>query len=203
MEIYEPAIQIGGSALIPVDVRIIAATNRDLVAAIDKGEFRQDLYFRLRVLVLRIPALRERPEDIPILFKYFAGLFCHKIGLQLDAFSLDNIDFLINYSWPGNVRELVNLCEQFVALAGCEPDPGRLLQRLFEEVRREYSSAGNLAMNGDNLSNWQVSWHKLEGAILEKMLAESGLTKAAFAQSVGLSRAGLWKKISRRSRGSN
>ncbi len=110
-------VRIGGSAPISVDIRVIAATNRDLQKAVDQREFRLDLYHRLKVVELDIPPLRRRAEDIPLLIEYFIGELTQDNKSRLEGFSAAAMDLLQNYAWPGNVRELRNLIEHLVFLA--------------------------------------------------------------------------------------
>ena len=109
--------RIGGSAPISVDIRVIAATNRDLQKAVDQREFRLDLYHRLKVVELDIPPLRRRAEDIPLLIERFIGELTEDNKSRLEGFSAAAIDLLQSYAWPGNVRELRNLIEHLVFLA--------------------------------------------------------------------------------------
>ncbi|HVO26149.1 MAG TPA: sigma 54-interacting transcriptional regulator [Candidatus Margulisiibacteriota bacterium] len=115
--------RIGGSKTIRVDVRVIAATNRDLSKAVAEGNFRQDLYYRLNVFPVTLPPLRTRPEDVPLLVHYFVGRFAAKIGRQISRVPRAAMQRLIAYSWPGNVRELENVIERAVILSrGTELD---------------------------------------------------------------------------------
>lgn len=109
--------RVGSSATIEVDVRIIATTNRDLGRAVAAGDFRQDLFFRLNVLPLHIPALRERAEDIPVLAAHFVERVARREGLEAPRFTDAAFQRLCEYHWPGNVRELQNLCERAVVLS--------------------------------------------------------------------------------------
>ncbi|QGP93159.1 Anaerobic nitric oxide reductase transcription regulator NorR [Neomoorella glycerini] len=185
--------RLGGNSLIPVDVRIIVATNRDLKEAVRQGEFRQDLYFRLNVLPLYIPPLRERPEDIPLLFEHFARTFSRRLGRRLNLDNLHNVHLLQEYYWPGNVRELVNFCERFVALAGQQGDQDELLKQLLQESRQEFNPGHGL--NLLEKGRWKETWQELEKNLLEQVLAESGMTKTALARSLGIDRTTLWKKL--------
>ena len=110
-------VRIGGSAPISVDIRVIAATNRDLQKAVDQREFRLDLYHRLKVVELDIPPLRRRAEDIPLLIEHFISELTEGNKSRLEGFSAAAIDLLQSYAWPGNVRELRNLIEHLVFLA--------------------------------------------------------------------------------------
>lgn len=108
---------VGGSHTKKSDVRIIAATNRDLKAMVEEGAFREDLFYRLNVFPLLIPPLRERRDDIPRLLYHFLGLFCRQTGKQIDGFSDEALEMLTSYAWPGNVRQLKNTVERLVILA--------------------------------------------------------------------------------------
>jgi transcriptional regulator with GAF, ATPase, and Fis domain len=111
---FEP---VGSSKTLRVDVRIIAATNRDLTEEVRLGRFRSDLYFRLNVVPLTVPPLRMRPEDIPLLVPYFVSRFAKKFGRKIDGVSRDTMELLARYPWPGNVRELQNIVERAVVLS--------------------------------------------------------------------------------------
>ena len=112
--------RVGGEKVIPVDVRIIAATNKYLPSLIEKGLFRQDLYYRLNVLGLDVPPLRHRREDIPILAHHFLEVYMKKNKKTIKGFTPQLMDTLIRYDWPGNVRELMNVIERSVVLAQSE-----------------------------------------------------------------------------------
>jgi PAS domain S-box-containing protein len=114
--------RVGGSAPIPVDVRVIAATNRDLTRSVREGTFREDLFYRLNVFPIHLPPLRERPEDIPLLVTFLVNKFAVRIGKQLAGVSRQTLQRLLEYPWPGNVRELMNVLERAVILA-----PGPML----------------------------------------------------------------------------
>ena len=117
--------RVGGSNLIKVDVRVIAATNRDLFRSVSEGTFRQDLYYRLNVFPVQLPPLRERREDIPPLVHYFVRRFSLKIGRKITRIQRETMERLMNYSWPGNVRELENVIERAVILStGIELEVG-------------------------------------------------------------------------------
>jgi len=119
--IEEKRIQrIGSARPIPVDVRIIAASNMDLKKMVEEGKFRQDLYFRLNVLPIQLPPLRERKDDIPLLLDYFVKKFNEKYRRKVKGFSPEAVEALKQYQWPGNVRELENLVERLVVLSDGE-----------------------------------------------------------------------------------
>jgi DNA-binding NtrC family response regulator len=110
--------RVGSEQPFQVDVRVIAATNKDLAEAIKDGKFREDLYFRLNVVPLRTPPLRERREDIPLMAEAFVREFCDENGMRRKGLAVEVVEALGRYRWPGNVRELKNLCERLVIMGG-------------------------------------------------------------------------------------
>jgi transcriptional regulator with GAF, ATPase, and Fis domain len=109
--------RVGGTASVRVDVRVLAATNRDLLKAVREKSFREDLYYRLSVFPLQIPPLRDRKEDIPALALFLIKKFASRIGKQIDGLDKETMRCLVAYSWPGNIRELENVIERAVILA--------------------------------------------------------------------------------------
>jgi formate hydrogenlyase transcriptional activator len=109
--------RVGGSRTIHIDVRIVAATNRDLKAMVAENQFRADLYYRLAVFPLTIPPLRERREDIPVLTGYFVQKYSRRIGREIESVPAQAIEALTGYDWPGNIRELQNVIERSVILS--------------------------------------------------------------------------------------
>src|SRR5262249_45653421 len=107
---------VGGTASIRVDARVVAATNKDLQAEIRGGRFREDLYFRLNVIPIAVPPLRERQEDIPLLAEHFMAEFAREYGRRIKAFERGAIGALQRYPWPGNVRELRNTIERLIIM---------------------------------------------------------------------------------------
>lgn len=152
--IQEREIQrVGGDQTLKIDVRIVAATNRNLLAEVDAGRFRQDLYYRLNVVALALPPLREREEDIPLLAAHFLKKFAEKNGKHIKGFTPEAMDRMLKHAWPGNVRELENAVERAVvltlgeyigerelppALSGGadEPRPGSFANLTLEELER-------------------------------------------------------------------
>jgi PAS domain S-box-containing protein len=108
--------RVGGTAAIKSDVRVIAATNRDLAACVREGTFREDLFYRLNVFPVHLPPLRERPTDLPLLVRFLVQKFSNRVGKRIDAVSHETMDRLVKYPWPGNVRELQNVLERAVIL---------------------------------------------------------------------------------------
>jgi transcriptional regulator with GAF, ATPase, and Fis domain len=112
--------RVGGTGSIRTNVRVIAATNRDLQAAIDVGTFRSDLFYRLNVFPIEVPPLRERPEDIPVLVGYFIDRYARKAGKSVRGINKKSLDLLQSYPWPGNIRELQNVIERSVIVCDAE-----------------------------------------------------------------------------------
>jgi DNA-binding NtrC family response regulator len=109
--------RVGGKDWLPVDVRVVAATNFNLAEAVKHGEFRQDLYYRLNVVAIHLPSLRERSDDVPLLARHFLKRYCDENGKSISSIADKAMDLLCSYSWPGNIRELENAIEQAVALS--------------------------------------------------------------------------------------
>jgi transcriptional regulator with GAF, ATPase, and Fis domain len=112
--------RIGGARPIPVDVRVIVATNRDLKAAIAASEFRSDLFYRINVFPIEMPPLRDRQEDIPMLVKFFIDRYARKAGKQIVSASNKTLELLQSYPWPGNIRELQNVIERSIIVCDTE-----------------------------------------------------------------------------------
>jgi len=110
--------RVGSTQLIKVDVRIIAATNKDLFRAVKEGVFREDLYYRINVVNLQLPPLRQRREDIPLLFEHFMYKFNQEFNKEIKHISLEAMELLMKYAWPGNIRELENILQRAIVLAG-------------------------------------------------------------------------------------
>jgi transcriptional regulator with PAS, ATPase and Fis domain len=168
--------RVGDSSPIKVDVRIVAATNQDLVEKVRTGEFREDLFYRLKVVVLAIPPLRERKEDIPILVEHFIKKFNKKFDKQIGAVSEDVIRIFMKYSWPGNVRELEHTMEHAFILC-----------------RQNVITVKNLPSDFNmNLEETPVANNKT--AVLKALKSANG-KKARAARILGISRSTLYRKI--------
>ena len=164
--------RLGGSDTIKVDVRVIAATNRDLMRAISEGRFREDLYYRLNIFPIHIPPLRERKGDIPLLVRYFVKKYSAKVGKQVQRVSQEVMDGLLNYNWPGNVWELENITERAVIITrGKRLEVGNWLPR--REVLAEMSGVATLAevershiLRVLESTHWRVSGEKGAAKVL-------------------------------------
>jgi len=184
-------IRVGGEAPIKIDVRVIAATNKDLVQEIEHGNFREDLYYRLNVVTLKVPPLRERREDIPLLAQHFLSTFAEKNRKQLKGFTPQAMDRFLKYAWPGNVRELMNAVERAVVLSRSEYlDAEDLPVSLKEGESSEDESALPKGAVSGNLPLEDVE----KATILSTLESTSG-NKSEAARRLGITRKTLHKKL--------
>jgi transcriptional regulator with GAF, ATPase, and Fis domain len=186
--------RVGGNETIKTDARIIAATHRDLEEEVQKGNFREDLFYRLYVIPIMLPTLKKRKTDIPYLVSYFIEQFAPKKDPSSARFSEDAMKILVNYSWPGNVRELKNLIERLVVLHEGEQI---LPEDLPEKIQAESSrSAQGKDVNGGGISfNTAVS--EFEKALIISALDKTNWVKNRAAQLLKIKRTTLVEKIKR------
>jgi DNA-binding NtrC family response regulator len=184
--IEEKAVtRVGDSRPRPVNIRIIAATNGDLERAIDAGQFREDLYFRLDVIRVTIPPLRERPEDIPPLIEHFVEKYNAELNTDCPGFESDAIEALCQYPWRGNVRELENFVERALIFGG-ERSVG--LQDLPVDVSRNVRAA-------ESTFDLRVATRGFERQHIIKVLASLGHNKVAAAEALGIGLSSLYRKL--------
>ncbi|MGF1530016.1 MAG: sigma-54-dependent transcriptional regulator [Puniceicoccaceae bacterium] len=184
--------RLGSNKEIPVDVRLVCATNRNLEKMVRKGDFREDLFFRLNVVRLPLPPLRERKEDIPHLLEHYLNLFSRENGFPLTRLSSNAIRILSNYAWPGNIRELRNFAENTVVLKqGGEVDEYDLDPRfiLGPEEDEDFGS-GSLSPEGKSLTV-----EDNEKRLLRNALVKSRGNKTRAAEMLGISRRTLHRKL--------
>ncbi len=187
-------IRVGETVVRCVDVRVIVATNKDLEAAIERGDFRSDLYYRLNVITIHLPPLRERRSDIPLLSKHFARKFAAKCLKGPISFSQEAMDALVNYDWPGNVRELENAIERaLILMEGNDLD----LCDLPDDVIRAYEAReSGMRANRDDESFYEaVNDYKRE--LISCALAQSDGVQARAAEILGLKRTTLNEMMKR------
>jgi len=184
---------LGSSETRKVDVRIIAATNRDLRKAVEEGRFREDLYYRLRVVEIEIPPLRERREDIPALAHHFLDEANEKMGRALRGFTNAAMDRLCSHSWSGNVRELENEVQRAVALAGEEQT---VRQEMLSEHLRAASGAQRAAIEVSEEQDLNEAVDDLKRAMIREALEQTG-SKTRAAERLGIPRQSLQKMIKR------
>jgi len=188
--------RVGGEETLKVDVRIIAATNRNLEEAVAKNEFREDLYYRLNVVMITVPPLRERTEDIPRLVRHFARKFAEKNRRVLDRITDECMELLIHYPWPGNVRELENAVERgIILMRGTELTEKSLPLPIQRQavVQRDKQPGGD---DGE-----PVSLLEAEKQLVFKTLEETGGNKSEAARRLGITRKTLQNKLNRYSEG--
>ena len=183
--------RVGGTKTIHVDVRVIAATNKDLEAEIEKGTFRDDLYFRLNVIPIRVPPLRERVEDIPALAKEFVSEFSLATNIEAKTISGEAISMLQQYNWPGNVRELKNLIERLMIMVR-----GNRIEA--KDIPPPYNRSCNIktgveySLVTDSLKEAKSQFEK---AFIEAKLQQFNANISQTAEAIGIERSNLHKKI--------
>lgn len=182
--------RVGGEEVVKVDVRVIAATNKDLIQEIESERFREDLYYRLNVVTLNVPLLRERKDDIPLLAQHFLGTFAEKNRKQIKGFSPQAMDQLVKYDWPGNVRELMNAVERAVVLSRSEYlDEQDLPLVIKDALSGEEKIPSRYAVPAD------LPLEDVEKATILKTLESTDGNKSEAARRLGITRKTLHKKL--------
>jgi len=179
--------RVGGSETIKVDVRVIAATNQDLQKAVQEKRFREDLYYRLNVIPIYVPPLRERKEDIPLLIDYFMEKYRLITGKAIDDISDDALDMLMNYDYPGNIRELENAIEYAFARTKNRQITAEKLPLTIREQARK-------AVFGNSHAS-DVTARTEEYIRIRRALEHHRWNREAAAQALGISRTTLWRKM--------
>jgi two-component system response regulator HydG len=172
--------RVGGEDVVKVNVRFIAVTNKDLVQEIEAGRFREDLFYRLNVVTLSVPPLKERREDIPLLSQYFLENFAKKNNKVFKGFTPQAMDRFLKYKWPGNVRELMNVIERGVVLARSE--------YLDESILPVSGVSGELVLT-------DLSLEEVEKVTILQTLEAAGNNKSEAARRLGITRKTLQKKL--------
>jgi DNA-binding NtrC family response regulator len=178
--------RLGGTKTLKVDVRLIAATNRDLRAALEEGTFRQDLYYRLNVVAIDIPPLREHKEDIPSLVNFFLERFAQSSGKKITGISPEALKLLMQFHWPGNVRELENVLERAVTFAA---GPALTPADIHLDTAAPSTTAAPVLPEGVTLEQW-------EQQIIREALRRANGNKSQAARALGLSRNALRYRLS-------
>jgi transcriptional regulator with PAS, ATPase and Fis domain len=191
---------VGATTPKKVNVRVIAATNKPLKEMIAKGEFREDLYYRINVINVALPSLRERQEDIPVLMDFFLQKKCEEAGMPLKTFSKKCLEKMLDHTWPGNVRELQNEVERLVVLAGEEKNitPDMLSSRILESSESHSGGSGHSGgfLKGVNTNgSLKDALEELEILMIREGLKRCGFNKSKLAKELGISRAGLIMKV--------
>ncbi|MBF0126262.1 MAG: sigma-54-dependent Fis family transcriptional regulator [Magnetococcales bacterium] len=181
-------VRVGGTQSIPVDVRFVAATNRNLGEAVTLGKFRQDLYFRLNVITLAIPPLKERRGDIALLAEFFLKRGAERMDRKVRSIAPEAMALLRAYDFPGNIRELENVMERAVALCNEESvTPQHLPDALRIQVIRTFRNRGDRAPTLEELETDYIRW----------VLDETGGNQTMAAEILGIDRVSLWRKLKR------
>jgi two-component system response regulator HydG len=182
---FEP---LGSSRTVTVDIRVIAATSRDLLTEVREGRFREDLYYRLNVVPLTLPPLRERREDIPLLADHFLAIFREKNRKAIKSISGKALDLLTRYDWPGNVRELENCIERAVILAR---DAVIVPADLPPQIHMQLEGPGDAAL----ALPYGISLDEMEKALILKTLDQTGGNRTRTAEILGINRRTLQNKL--------
>ena len=182
--------QVGGTKTFKVDTRVILATNEDLGRAVAEGRFRQDLYYRINVINIELPCLRDRISDIPLLAKHFLRQVCSESGKTARSFSEEALAALQGFRWPGNVRELQNVIERAVllgkhAVIGLEDLPSHLL------------AASSMAVETSSTRTLKEALEAPERQIILNVLEANQWNRHATAEALGINRTTLYKKMKR------
>jgi len=185
---FEP---IGSTRSVKVDIRVVAATNKNLEELVKKGRFRHDLYWRLNVVPIHLPPLRERKEDIPLLISHFLEIYNDRYKGKVTGFSESAMELLLNYDWPGNIRELENLVQRLVVLKG----EGIILpEDLPEKIRENGHLHSFLRLEGEKL-NLNEAVTNLERYLITEALRRAKGVKSRAAKLLGIKRTTLLHKM--------
>jgi DNA-binding NtrC family response regulator len=180
-------IPVGGRDPLKFDVRLLAATNKDLEEAVKKGAFREDLFYRLNVITIHLPPLRQRKEDIPLLANYFLQKYAQRFGKPLTKVSKEALRVVVNYDWPGNVRELENAIERAVALSeGDTVETTDLPEKIV-----------NAKMPILHMEDYEMTLEALEEQHVKQVLQKTGGDKVKAAQVLGINLSTLYRKLVR------
>ncbi|MFA6809004.1 MAG: sigma 54-interacting transcriptional regulator, partial [Eubacteriales bacterium] len=192
--------RIGDSRIIPVDARIVCATNRNLKNEVEKGNFRQDLYYRLNVISITLPPLRERREDIPLLLQYFLQDISIKMGVPVAHMNLGIMDYLISYDWPGNIRELQNVVERMINIANGEDIS---VKHLPQEIMHPMKKVDYTPINGLDIQTTvntkrdkkKQLFAELEHKEIVNLLSKYQGNVSRAAREMGISRNTIYRKM--------
>ncbi len=184
--------RVGGTDAVEVDIRIVAATNRDLTKAVAEGHFREDLFYRLNVVSIHLPPLRERREDIPFLAAHFLDKFAKENGRELKGYTASAMDYLTAYEWPGNVRQLENVIERCVVLSGGEYIDADDLPPEIKDEESQFKSAVDLLPTKLDLSE---TLEKIEAAVIRRALVKGDFVQVKAAELLNISKSLLQYKL--------
>ncbi len=184
--------RVGGVDSIKVDIRIVAATNKNLKEAVENGTFREDLYYRLNVVSIELPPLRERREDIPFMIDHFLAKYSAENNKKFEGFSPAAMDYMSAYEWPGNVRQLQNVIERCVVLTSGTVIKTDDLPAEIKDEETQFKSAVDLLPTKINLAQ---ALDKIEATLVRRALVQSNFVKVDAAEMLGLSKSLLQYKL--------
>jgi DNA-binding NtrC family response regulator len=180
---------------VPIDLRVIAASSKDLDAAVQSGQFREELYYQLNVVPLQVPSLRERIEDIPELLRYFADFFANRDKLPYRQFPVAVQNRLRNYPWPGNLRELRNLVQRLLILGNAPEVSIEEVELSLGHVAPGEKHAAGVPVGIDFNQPLREAREQFERTYLQHQLNESGGSVGVLAKKVGMERTHLYRKL--------
>jgi len=190
--------RVGGNRTIEVDVRVIAATNKDLPSQISTGLFREDLYYRLNVIPFHVPPLRERRQDIPLLANHFLAFFCTKEGRETKTLDYEAMEAMTRYPWPGNVRELKNLIERLVIMVPTNVITRSQLPLSITSQQLSITATGDLASHESSLAaadTFRQAREEFEKEFILRKLEENDWNVSRTAEAIEMERSNLHRKI--------
>ena len=185
--------RIGENESRKIDVRVISSTHRNLKQEIEKGNFRKDLYYRLKVITIELPPLRERKEDIPALVQHFIKKYSKSIGKKVSGITLETMNLMQTYLWPGNIRELEHEIERAITLAN---EDQKITPDLLSDEIRQPSLSSALKIPGDAKSLKEII-AQFERSLIQEQLNSCNGNVSRLAQRLGITRQGLFKKINK------
>jgi len=188
--------RVGGTRTVEVDVRVVAATNKHLDEEIKSGHFREDLFYRLNVVPFKVPPLRERKEDIPLLLNYFLSQFCQREGREQKAVAPEAVAMMQNYDWPGNVRELKNIVERLVIMSpGKTVTASHLPDYVSDVAAASQTDAGGKLAGGMERGTLREAREEFEKEFIIQKLEENNWNVTKTAEAIELERSNLYRKI--------
>ena len=182
--------RVGGTKTVEVDVRLIAATNEDLVKKIQEGQFRQDLYYRFNVIPIEVPPLRERLDDLPNLIDHFFKKYSGRYHRELKSISSEALQLIYQYPWPGNIRELENLIERLIVTC-----PEKIITPQWLPLEYQSKQAGEIKSSPEEMLKTNQTLRDLERETIRKVLAQNKGHRGKTAEQLGISRKVLWSKM--------
>lgn len=190
--------RIGDDRITPVDVRIIVATNKNLHKLVAENKFRKDLFYRINVLNLNLPPLRQRKDDIIDLVNFFINKYQYKINREISGIADEGMELLKNYDWPGNIRQLENVIERLIIRAKDSFIKTSLIKETITSLKGDinyYKEKGTEVDSNSIIVPLNINLEEMERFIIEKVIADEKGNKTAAAKRLGIGRSTLWRKL--------